>query len=385
MKRLFCVLIIAALVCTCGGVSAFAENDETDLPALYNPEWEENITELDDPALLQYVEDSVYEYLDAQYSNGAYSIDEVSAIYISREYLEETAYNSKANIFFGYTLSDLDAAFGDTKYVFTCNNEGETVVEAFREIPDDTYERVIRNVTIGTGVILVCVVVSVATGGAGTAAAVATASTKVSMIFAASAKTAAQFAVSGAVFSTATSAIVRGIESGDVYETFSSAAVAGSESFKWGAISGAVVGGATKAYQIHRASTSIPTPRQAEENALSKFPGDKQKSYMNGQEVPYATAGSTRPDIVGSNGVAYEVKCYDLTSKSSLYELRSTLTKEIGDRVVHLPDGMEQAIILDVEGRGYTQTYVQSVVDWIQDFMEPIYPDIGVEVLGATL
>lgn len=72
---------------------------------------------LDDPAFLQYLEDSIYENLEAQYTEEGivYQIEDVSAIYVSKEYLEETAYNSKANIFFGYTLAQIDEVFQGTK------------------------------------------------------------------------------------------------------------------------------------------------------------------------------------------------------------------------------------------------------------------------------
>ena len=195
------------------------------------------------------------------------------------------------------------------------------------------------------------------------------------------------------IFSTATTAVVRGIETGDFYETVSSAVLAGSESFKWGAISGAVVGGATEAYRIHHYSNSteivygeaneIPSPQQAEKNALEKYPGDAQISYINGQEVQYGTGGSSRPDIVTSDNIAWEVKCYDL--ENNMGGLKKTLWKEIGDRNVNLPDYMSQGIILDIEGREYEATFVLECIDEIQDFLDPIYPDIRIEILGAML
>lgn len=79
-------------------------------------------------------------------------------------------------------MSELDEVFQGTRYVFTLGDDGSTTVREFQKY-DDTYDRVIRNVIIGSGVILLCVTVSAVTGGLGAPA--------VSLIFAASAKTGA--------------------------------------------------------------------------------------------------------------------------------------------------------------------------------------------------
>ena len=117
-------------------------------------------------------------------------------------------YNSKVNVFFGYSLAQIDEVFQGKKYVFTLSDEGDTEVQEFIEIPNDTYNRVIKNVLIGTGVILICVTVTVLTAGAAAPAAAAggasaasiaaagtiTTGAKIHMFFAASAHTAASFA-----------------------------------------------------------------------------------------------------------------------------------------------------------------------------------------------
>ena len=50
--------------------------------------------------------------------------------------------------------------------MFTLGDDGDTIVTAF-EAYDDTYEKVIKNVAIGTGVILICVTVSIVSEGFG--------------------------------------------------------------------------------------------------------------------------------------------------------------------------------------------------------------------------
>lgn len=195
-----------------------------------------SFSRLSDPGLIDYVEQNVFSDLSALLDT-EYRVESVSATYISKEYIEELAYNSQINVFFGYSLKDLDAQFQGTRYVFTLDDFSETVVVPLEKY-DDTYERVIKNVAIGTGVILLCVTVSVVSGGAGAPA--------VSMIFAASAKTGSIFALSSGAISTGCAGIMKYMETGDLDESLKEGALAGSESFKWGAISGALIGGGTE-------------------------------------------------------------------------------------------------------------------------------------------
>ena len=193
---------------------------------------------LDDDELLRYLENRVYMDAISSLDSEEYVVESVSASYLSNEYIKELSYNSQSNVFFGYTLSDLNEIFGDTKYVFTLADDGTTTVKEFDTVDDSRFDDIVKNVAIGTGVILVCVTVSVVTAGVGAPA--------VSVIFAASAKTATTFAVSSAVFGGVASGVARGIETGDFSEAMKASAYGASESFKWGAISGAIAGGATK-------------------------------------------------------------------------------------------------------------------------------------------
>ena len=204
----------------------------------------ESYRSLNDPELLRYVQDTVYTDLVKDLDSSEYFVENVEAIYISKEYIEELEYNSKENVFFFYTLSELDEQFQGTRYVFTLGEDGTTTVVPFEDY-DDTYDQVLKNVAIGTGVILICVTVSVATGGAAPA---------VSMIFAASAKTGTAFALSSGVFSGVSSAVVTGIQTKDFDAALKAGAKSGSEAFKWGAISGALAGGAGEAVALHGAT-----------------------------------------------------------------------------------------------------------------------------------
>ena len=353
----------------------------------------ESFTGLNDPNLLQYVEDSVYSELVSEFSSEDYIVENVRATYISKEYLEELAYNSQANVFFGYTLAELDAQFQGTRYVFTLGDNGETIVKPFEEY-DDTYEKILKNVAIGTGVILVCVTVSVVTGGAGLA--------PVSMVFAASAKTATTFALSSSLIGGVSAGVIEGFQTKDFDAALKAAALGGSEGFKWGAISGALIGGATELSAIHRASSAVegateyakgsieiaddlPQWRQAELRALNETGGYEQLSYLNGQQVPFGTQGATRPDVVqflGDHIEAIEVKYYNLESQASLGTLYSELEREVAARVANLPAGSTQRIILDVTGRGFTEATCNAVKTNIWSVLENIYPNIPIEIVG---
>lgn len=345
---------------------------------------------MNDPALLQYVEDTVYAGLVRDFSSEDYVIEDVEAIYYSEDYLQEVAFNSKSNIYFGYTLAELDEQFQGQRYVFTLGDDGKTIVTPF-EAYDDTYDRVIRNVAIGTGVILICVTVSVVTAGTVTAP-------TVSLIFAAAAKTGTEFALSSAVISGVASGVITGIQTKNFDKALKAAALNGSESFKWGAISGVIVGGATEAITLSRAAKvskaidelnadpNIPEWRRAELRALKQYGGSEQLSYIGGEEVPFSTPGATRPDVVrmvGDHLEAIEVKYYNLDSSASLNTLYSELEREVTARVANLPANSTQRVVLDVTGRNFSSETITTVTETIQSKLLNIYGSkIPVDIVG---
>ena len=338
---------------------------------------------LNDPQLLQYLEDSVYTGLIDQYQSEDYIIENVNAVYISEDYLEEAEYNSKTNIFFGYTLDELDKQFKGTPYVFTLGEDGKTTVHPFEDY-DDTYDQIIKNVAIGTGVILICVTVSVVTGGVGAG--------PVSMVFATAAKTGTAVAVSSGTFSAIFAGAVTGIQTKNFDQVIKAAALQGSNGFKWGAITGALTGGIGEASELRNASSAgqtltngAPKWRQAEERAVKKYGGEEQISYFEGNELPFGTPGATRPDVVrwsNNHREAIEVKYYDLSNPSSRSTLYRELEREVSDRVINLPEGSTQRIVLDVTGRGFSKELVQEVKATIQMRLSSIYQDIPVDIVG---
>lgn len=339
---------------------------------------EPNFATLSDPSLLQYVEDNIYSDLVARFDSEDYIVERVNAVYVSEEYLEEVAYNSKSNVYFGYTLEEWDAQFEGTRYIFSLGENGETVVEEFAEY-DDTYDRVIKNVAIGTGVILVCVTVSVVSGGVGAPAAV-------SMIFASAAKTGTVYALSSGTISAVATGTITGIQTGDFEEAKKAAALAGSEGFKWGAITGIITGGATKAVELYRSANTIPTPRDSELTVLDRTKNStEQVSFLDGQEVLMNTPGATRPDVVvkNANGTvkAIEVKNYNLAQGSNRNTLLNELERQVRSRASNLPAGSTQEIVLDVRGRGFSDELIDSTITAIRNRLANIYPDIPITIL----
>ena len=231
---------------------------------------------LSDPRLAKYMEDAVYAKVIDHIDTKKYVVENVEAVYISKEYLEEAAYNNKSNIYFGYTKDELDKQFSGTKYVFTLGDDGKTTVEKF-EPYDDTYDKILLNVAIGTGVILVCVVLTVATEGAGAPAAAA--------IFATSAKSGAIAAASSALIGGTAAGVITGIETEDFDESMKAAMLSGSEGLKWGAITGALTGGASEAIALKGATSGGLTMNQvAQIQKESKYPLDLIKQFKSMDE-----------------------------------------------------------------------------------------------------
>lgn len=259
-------------------------------------------TSLNDQNLMRYVEDTVYSDLVNQLDSDKYFVENVEAVYISKEYLDELAYNSQENIYFGYKLSELDEAFQGEKYIFTLGENGQTDVVPFEEY-DETYDKVIRNVAIGTGVILLCVTVSVVTGGVGAPA--------VSMIFAASAKSATVFALSSGVISGVSAGVVEGIETHDFDKAMKAAALKGSEGFMWGACTGAVAGGASEAIALKGATLNGLTMNEAATiQKNSKYPIDVIKQFSNMEQYEVCKNAGLTADMI--NGKTALIRNIDL-------------------------------------------------------------------------
>lgn len=326
MKKVITLILISALLlCSCSkattvdsqsssSVSSSSATETSDSTSVSESTAEttkadNGYRDLSDPDLLDYIEDTAYEELVSKIDNDKYVVQNVEAIYISEEYLEELEYNSKQNIFFGYTLDEVDAQFKGDRYVFTLGDEGETVVKPF-ESYDETTEKIIRNVAIGTGIILVCVVITVATEGAGAPAACA--------IFACAAKGAAIGSISGAAIGGLSAGILTGIQTHDKDAALKAAALQGSEGFKWGAITGAISGGVTEAAGLYGATLAPNSTLTMNDVALiqkeTKYPLDVIKQFHSMEEYNVFKAANLKSALV--NGKTALVQQVPMTEEN---------------------------------------------------------------------
>ena len=313
-RKLISVLTIFSLI-LCSIVPCLAEeievSAESEIPDLvveedFNPAPE--FKKFNDPNLLPYIEDTLYSELVETMNSEEYFVENVSAVYISQEYLDEFAFNSKANIFFGYSLAELNEQFQGEKYIFTLGNNNETVVEPWEDY-DDTYDRILKNVAVGTGVILICVTVSVVTAGTGAYAA--------SMIFAVAAKSGAIGAASGAALGGVSAGIVTGIQTGDMGEALKAGALASSEGFKWGAITGAITGGVSEGIALKGATLNGLTMDQAAMiQKESKYPLDVIKEFHSVDEYQVFRDANLKPMMVGNKSALIKTDI-DLTKIDS--------------------------------------------------------------------
>ena len=364
MKKTFLILFIICFIIT--GCTPNVEKEEI------------TFTGLDDGNLQNYVIENLYSGMNSEFSNEDYTIQEITATYISKEYLEELEYNSKSNIYFGFTQDELSKMFNGKKYVFNVGEDNKTVVQEF-QFYNDNYYKIIRNVLIGSGVIVICATVSVVSGGT------------IAIIFAASAKTAASFAVSSSALSGLMSTAFEYYETGDFKKALEKGMLEASESFKWGAIIGAFTGGIGEASTQFKAAKDLKSMNfqergaRAELRAAKKYGGREQVSYLNGQEVNSSVPGATKPDLTRNiNGKleAIEVKNYNLNSEISRENLLKELDRQVTSRSINLPKGSTQRIVLDIQGRNYNKSLLNKVINDIKKTCEHSYHNIPVDVMS---
>lgn len=299
IKSIFLFLISFSLFCVTGcntnnNSKTVDKKTTEEKKEIITYKYEPDFDSLDNEDLLRYVRDDVYSNVVESIPDGYY-VDNVDTAYISQEYLDELEYNSKSNVFFGYSLKDIESVYKDQKYVFTLSDTGETIVQPF-ESYDETFEKVAKNVAVGTGVILVCVTVSATTVGTGAPA--------ISMIFAASAKTGTIMALSGGAISATATGIVTGVQTGDVERSLKAAAVSGSEGFKMGAITGVVQGGASEAIALKGMTLNgLSMNEAAMIQKESKYPNNVIKQIHNMDEYNALKSADLKATMVNGKTV----------------------------------------------------------------------------------
>lgn len=289
-KMLACLLSAALVLQGCGsagfdsGVSSDAENETAATDQAVASTKTGEFSSLSDGELKGYLESNIYDDLIDRFDQN-YLVQGIETVYVSQEYLDELAFNSEANMYFGYTLAELEGQFDGEKYVYTVGDDGQTMVKAFEAQDDDTFNTVVKNVAMGSGVILVCITVS---------ALAAPSAPAVSMIFAVAAKTGTEAALSIGAISALTAGATKAIETGgNMNEALKSAVVAGSEGFKWGAIGGCLTGGAKETAGLKWATKSgLKMNEAATIQRESKYPLDVIRNIKSMDEYSvYKSAG----------------------------------------------------------------------------------------------
>ncbi len=238
MKKLFNIIIAFILSVSFCVMAASCKHDYVGIPDSGNNEPQYTVTTLSDVTSKesQYMISEILQDDLEEYNNGIeYYVEYVQSKYWSQEYIEELYYNSLKNDYFGYDYDEICSAMGDTNWCFTVMDGKTTVIEVPQQ--SDMLAQLVKKVAIGTGIIVVCAVVSVVSGGVGAA--------PVACFFAGAAKGALAGAISSGLIGSAIGGLVQGVKTHSFEEAMKGAAEGFGNGFMWGAIAGAITGGLT--------------------------------------------------------------------------------------------------------------------------------------------
>ncbi len=104
-----------------------------------------------------------------------------------------------------------------------------------------------------------------------------------------------------------------------------------------------------------------PSWRQSEIDAANDYPNYRdQVSFKDGQEVPYGTKGSVRPDYYNP-GSSIDIKNYNLDTQSGRTNLARNIEKQYYQRLKELPVGTKQSVQIDIRGQTISDTQLESL------------------------
>lgn len=281
---LICIVLLPSLL----GCSSANEQKQESLKIKDRNTQINEVEEVDESNLSYLVSESL--------ENSKYPIlvEDIAIQKMSQEYYEELRFNSQENIYFGHTESQLLKMFDTTKYSFTVDSNGKTIVGLDSNLFKENYlTKAMENVAIGSGVIIVCASVSVVlSGGATTPMAILIVAGKLTT------EAALASAISGVV--TAGISKFNGESNEKIIEN---AITSASEGFKYAAI----FSGATKVLtsagkyistNVYPKVDTFLTPKQAIKEGgtyrelFSKFKGTLKENKLQIHHVP-ANASSS--------------------------------------------------------------------------------------------
>lgn len=366
-----------------GEIESSNENDETNDEAVVEPSDEVYCEDVilqeyygpDDPLLIQHIEDEIYSDIVDEYITEDLIIDDLEVRYYSDEYLEHIEYNSKENVWFGYTLSEVNEFFGDEQYVFTLAENGETTVTSVQSY-NSALGKAIKDVAVGTGVIAVCLVISNVVN-----------EERISITFLEAAKDGAVNGVRNGVKAALYAALMAAKESGDFEGILEAAISEGAYEYKW-----SVIESVSKKLKIPVKrkvyDEEMPQWQMAKQRVIKKYGGTEGMAYKKGEEVGVYTLGAFRPDVVvlaDGNIEAIDVAYYNLLNKHNVETMYKDIINQVQLGKDNLPVGATQRIVLDVSGRGYSKALVDRISDEIKKKTNDIYEDIPVDVIGGGI
>ena len=118
---------------------------------------------------------------------------------------------------------------------------------------------------------------------------------------------------------------------------------------------------------------SRSTWRQSELDVGKDYEGyDAQKSFINGEEVPYGTKGSVSPEFY-KNGHSVEVKNYNVETSSGRNSLINNVSSQIKKRLTNLPEVTEQTVVIDVRGQDYNLEILRDIKNKIIGLKVDLY------------
>ena len=235
-------LLLSLVFLLSGCSSGVSVNDEenNDMQEVENLQ----LSGMDDEKVQSEMEDNIYNNLIDELGDD-YLVESVQVDYVSElelEYLEQLEYNSETNTYFGYKLEDLNEQFKGQPYKFTLGDDGSTVVVPDVENPAYDYSKIIKDVAIGTGVILICVTASYISGAV---------NPSIGIVFATSAEYAIIMGIQGAEIAGLSTLLITGAKTGEFDKAKIAALESAAEGYKVGAITGALTGTATGCFKYN--------------------------------------------------------------------------------------------------------------------------------------
>ncbi len=149
-----------------------------------------------------------------------------------------------------------------------------------------------------------------------------------------------------------------------VEAAFNAAAVAKAAKLaKTGAGKAAVSDNFADSIKIEATSSNVKRPnwRDSESDVGKSYPNyDYQKSFKGGNEVPYGTKGSVRPEYY-TRGHSVEVKNYNIETSSGRNNLINNVSKQVKQRTTNLPEGTKQTVVIDIRGQNVSNDTLKNV------------------------